>query len=63
MFRRVFDVTGWYSFAMTSFVKPVVSVAVGAGLALIAVIGGVQAVSPGANPASASEQVILYDAP
>lgn len=48
---------------MTSAVHPAVSVAVGAILALIAIVGGVNAVTPGGNPASASEQVVRYDAP
>ncbi len=41
----------------------VVSVAVGIFLALLAIFGGVAAVTPDANPASASDQVVLYDAP
>ena len=35
----------------------------GAVLALVAVIGGVSAVSPSANSAAKSEQVVVYDAP
>ncbi len=48
---------------MTSAVGAAVSVVAGVALAIVAVIGGVSAVSPGANPASASEQVVRYDAP
>ena len=48
---------------MTSLVAAAVSVVAGVGIALVAVIGGVNAVNPGANPASASEQVVRYDAP
>jgi hypothetical protein len=40
-----------------------VSAVAGVGIAIIAVIGGVNAVSPDANPASASEKVVRYDAP
>lgn len=32
-------------------------------LALVAVVGGVSAVTPSANSAAKSEQVVLYDAP
>lgn len=48
---------------MNNLVAPAVSVVAGVALSLIAVIGGVSAVTPGANPASASEKVVLYDAP
>lgn len=48
---------------MTSAVGALASVAAGVALALVAVIGGVSAINPGANPASASEQVVRYDAP
>ncbi|WP_156465393.1 hypothetical protein [Knoellia sp. Soil729] len=48
---------------MTSAVGPFASIAAGVVLALIAIIGGVSAINPGANPAAASEQVVRYDAP
>lgn len=48
---------------MTSAVGAGVSVIVGVVLALVAVVGGVSAVTPSANPASASEKVVSYDAP
>ena len=48
---------------MTSAVGLAASLVSGVALALVAVIGGVSAVSPGANPASASERVVQYDAP
>lgn len=48
---------------MKTAVGAAASVVSGVALALIAVVGGVSAVSPGANPASASEQVVRYDAP
>ncbi len=48
---------------MTPGVGSAVSFAVGAALALFAIFGGVSAVTPGANPASASDEVVLYDAP
>lgn len=35
----------------------------GAVLALVAVVGGVSAVTPSANSAAKSEQVVFYDAP
>ena len=56
-------VTGWYGVGMNSFGSAGVSVVVGVVLALVGVMGGVKAISPGANPASASEQVVSYDAP
>lgn len=40
-----------------------VSLVVGIFLAALAVIGGVSLISPSANPASASDQVVRYDAP
>jgi hypothetical protein len=40
-----------------------VSLVVGVFLALLAIFGGVSAVTPDANPASASDQVVRYDAP
>lgn len=39
------------------------AVATGVVLALVAVVGGVAAVSPSANSASKSEGVVFYDAP
>lgn len=39
------------------------SFVVGVVLALFAIFGGVSAVTPGANPASASDEVVRYDAP
>lgn len=39
------------------------SVVTGAVLALLTIIGGVQAVAPDANAPAKSEQVVLYDAP
>ncbi|MDO5502212.1 MAG: hypothetical protein Q4G67_03450 [Actinomycetia bacterium] len=38
------------------------SVVAGAVLALVAVIGGVSAITPSANPSEASDAVVLYDA-
>jgi hypothetical protein len=40
-----------------------VSLFVGVFLSLLAIFGGVSAVTPDANPASASDQVVRYDAP
>lgn len=40
-----------------------VSLVVGVVLAMLAIFGGVSLITPGANPASASEQVVRYDAP
>ncbi|WP_404382441.1 DUF2613 family protein [Knoellia locipacati] len=48
---------------MNSAVGAIGSIIAGVVLALVAVVGGVSAISPSANPASASEQVVLYDAP
>jgi hypothetical protein len=48
---------------MNSPVGAVGSILAGVVIALFAVIGGVNAVSPSANPPSKSEQVVLYDAP
>jgi len=39
------------------------SVVTGAVLALVAIIGGVSAITPGANAPAKSEQVVVYDAP
>ena len=39
------------------------SVIAGAILAVVAIIGGVSAISPPANSAAKSEQVVTYDAP
>jgi hypothetical protein len=41
----------------------IVSLVVGIFLALVAIFGGVSLVTPNANPASASAQVVNYDAP
>ena len=41
----------------------IVSLAVGIFLALVAIFGGVSLITPNANPASASDQVVRYDAP
>ena len=40
-----------------------VSLAVGIVLALLAIFGGVSLITPGANPVSASDQIVRYDAP
>ncbi|MDT0215264.1 DUF2613 family protein [Rothia sp. ARF10] len=48
---------------MTGSVSAIASTIAGALLALVAVVGGVAAVNPSANPASKSENVVLYDAP
>ncbi|MFW5471557.1 hypothetical protein ACOCJ4_16105 [Knoellia sp. CPCC 206435] len=48
---------------MTSPVSAIAATIGGALLALVAVIGGVSAVSPTANSPAKSEQVVLYDAP
>ena len=47
---------------MNPGVGSAVSFAVGAVLAVLAIFGGVSAVTPGANPASASDRVVVYDA-
>ena len=39
------------------------SLAVGIVLALLAIFGGVALITPSANPVSASDQVVRYDAP
>ncbi|CAN7425092.1 hypothetical protein [Knoellia sp. LjRoot47] len=39
------------------------SVIAGAILAVVAIIGGVSAITPSANSAAKSEQVVTYDAP
>lgn len=48
---------------MNSAVGAATSVVVGVVLALVAIFGGVSAVSSGSNPASASDQIVRYDAP
>lgn len=48
---------------MTSGIAAGASFVVGVVLALLGVFGGVNAVTPDANPASASDQVVTYDAP
>ena len=48
---------------MTSPVGAIASVVGGIILALFAVIGGVGAVSSSPNTASASEEIVRYDAP
>ena len=48
---------------MTNPVAAIASTIVGIFLALFAVVGGVAAVSPSANSAVKSEQVVKYDAP
>jgi hypothetical protein len=48
---------------MTSGLAAGASFVVGVVLAVLGTIGGVNAVTPGANPASASDQVVTYDAP
>ena len=48
---------------MTSPVAAIASVVGGVILALFAVIGGVGAVASGPNAASASEEIVRYDAP
>ena len=48
---------------MTPGVGSAASFGVGVVLALLAIFGGVSAVTPGANPASASERVVTYDSP
>lgn len=48
---------------MRSPVGAVASFVTGVLLALIAVIGGVSAVSPDPNSSAASERVVRYDAP
>ena len=40
-----------------------VSIVTGVILALFTIVGGVSAVTPGANPASASQDIVTYDAP
>lgn len=47
---------------MNSGLGGVASFGVGVVLALLGIIGGVNAVTPDANPASASDQVVTYDA-
>jgi hypothetical protein len=47
---------------MTSGLTAAASFAVGVVLALLGIFGGVSAVTPDANPASASDEVVTYDA-
>jgi hypothetical protein len=46
---------------MSAGVGSVASIIVGVVLALIAIFGGVSAVSTSANPASASDALVTYD--
>ncbi len=39
------------------------SLGVGIVLGLVAIFGGVSLITPKANPASASDQIVQYDAP
>ena len=39
------------------------SLVVGILLAIVAIFGGVAMITPSANPASASDQIVQYDAP
>lgn len=48
---------------MTVALGTLVSLVVGIFLALLAIFGGVSLITPDANPASASDQVVRYDAP
>ena len=47
---------------MSSGLGGIASFAVGVVIALLGVLGGVNAVTSDPNPASASEQVVTYDA-
>lgn len=47
---------------ITYWLGGLVSVVAGAVLALVTVIGGVGAVTSATNPASASENIVAYDA-
>ena len=49
--------------AMNPGVGSAASFVVGVVLALFAILGGVSAVTPDANPAAASDDVVRYDAP
>jgi hypothetical protein len=40
-----------------------VSLVVGIALGLVVIFGGVKMITPSANPASASDQIVQYDAP
>lgn len=59
------DVTGGSATLapMMTSVAAIGATITGAVLALVAVVGGVTAVTPGANSAAKSEQVVFYDAP
>lgn len=48
---------------MTLAIGTIVSLIVGIFLALLAIFGGISLITPDANPASASDQVVRYDAP
>jgi hypothetical protein len=48
---------------MSSSMQAGGSLLVGAILSLFAVLGGVAAITPGANASSASDNVVVYDAP
>jgi len=48
---------------MMTSLGAVASLITGAVLALVTVVGGVSAVTPGANSAAKSENVVFYDAP
>ncbi|EAP99245.1 hypothetical protein JNB_03715 [Janibacter sp. HTCC2649] len=48
---------------MTNSASAIGATITGVVLALVAVIGGVSAVTPSANSAAKSEQVVNYDAP
>ena len=49
--------------AMAPGIATLVSLGVGIVLAALAIFGGVALITPGANPVSASEEVVRYDAP
>jgi hypothetical protein len=48
---------------MAPGIGTLVSLAVGIVLAILAIFGGVALITPKANPVSASDTVVLYDAP
>lgn len=48
---------------MSSGVGSLASFGVGVVIALLGIFGGVSAITPDANPASASAEVVTYDAP
>jgi hypothetical protein len=48
---------------MAPGIATLVSLGVGIVLAALAIFGGVALITPGANPVSASEEVVRYDAP